>query len=400
MNHCGLPYPVQKCLSLLNESGYEAFVVGGAVRDMYLGRPIHDYDITTSARPEEMLQVFAAYKTIATGLKHGTLTVMFEGFPVEITTYRTETDYRDHRHPDAVAFTSELAADCARRDFTINAMCFHPLEGVIDFYHGEDDLREHIIRTVNDPAERFREDALRILRALRFAAELDFTIEPATAAAVHHARHDLSFVSAERIQSELGRLLEGPGRTRILQEFRDVTEVILPELQVLSAEDWQKLTAALPADALSGLAVLLAEVPDAATAMQRLKYSRHDQSLVLNLIARRHDPIASRRDLRFLLSSLTASDEQYAAFRAALDPDNDAADLLARMQAIRADGDCISLKKLAVHGTDIAALGFQDRQIHTVLHTLLDAVMRDEVPDEAGALKAYAARFLPGQEKK
>ena len=121
---------------------------------------------------------------------------------------------------------------------------------------------------------------------------------------------------------------------------------------------------------------------------------------MLNLIAHRHDPIASRRDLRFLLSSLTASDEQYAAFRAALDPDNDAADLLARMQAIRADGDCISLKKLAVHGTDIAALGFQDRQIHTVLHTLLDAVMRDEVPDEAGALKAYAAWFLPGQEKK
>ncbi len=386
MNHCGLPYPVQKCLSLLNESGYEAFVVGGAVRDMYLGRPIHDYDITTSARPEEMLQVFAAYKTIATGLKHGTLTVMFEGFPVEITTYRTETDYRDHRHPDAVAFTSELAEDCARRDFTINAMCFHPLEGVIDFYHGEDDLREHIIRTVNDPAERFREDALRILRALRFAAELDFTIEANTAAAVHRARHDLSYVSAERIQSELGRLLEGPGRTRILQEFRDVMEVILPELQAITAEDWQKLTAALPADALSGLAVLLAEVPDAAMALQRLKYSRHDQSLVLNLIARRHDPIASRCDLRFLLSSLTARDEQYAAFRAALDPDIDAADLLVRLQAIRLDGDCISLRMLAVTGADLQAAGLSGAAVGETLQELLKAVMEDRIANEKQAL--------------
>ncbi|MBQ6356084.1 MAG: hypothetical protein IJI52_03190 [Solobacterium sp.] len=178
MNHCGLPYPVQECLSLLNESGYEAFVVGGAVRDMYLGRPVHDYDITTNALPEQMKQVFASHRTVETGLKHGTLTVITGQMQVEITTYRTESQYGDHRHPDAVAFTSDLAADCARRDFTINAMCFHPLEGVIDFFHGEDDLRRHIIRTVNDPAERFREDALRILRALRFAAELDFTMKP------------------------------------------------------------------------------------------------------------------------------------------------------------------------------------------------------------------------------
>ena len=386
MNHCGLPYPVQECLSLLNESGYEAFVVGGAVRDMYLGRPVHDYDITTNALPEQMKQVFASHRTVETGLKHGTLTVITGQMQVEITTYRTESQYGDHRHPDAVAFTSDLAADCARRDFTINAMCFHPLEGVIDFFHGEDDLRRHIIRTVNDPAERFREDALRILRALRFAAELDFTIEAATAEAVHNARHDLSYVSAERVQSELGRLLAGPGRARILRDYRDVMEVILPELHVLCAERWLRLTEVLPDNPLAALAVLLAGTPDPSAALQRLKYSRHDQNTVQNLLAHRNDPVASRRDLRFLLSGLQAGHEQHAAFRAALDPDTDAADLARRLKEVCDDGDCITIGMLDITGTDLQAAGLRGAAIGRTLQELLAAVMEDRVVNEKTAL--------------
>lgn len=401
MNHCGLPYPVQECLSLLNESGYEAFVVGGAVRDMYLGRPVHDYDITTNALPDQMKQVFAAHRTVETGLKHGTLTVIINRMPVEITTYRTESAYGDHRHPDAVAFTSDLAADCARRDFTINAMCFHPLEGVIDFYHGEDDLHRHIIRTVGEPAERFREDALRILRALRFASELDFTIEAGTAEAIHNARQDLSYVSAERIRNELERLLAGPGHARILREYRDVMEVILPELQILDEEQWLTMVQRLRGDDPEVLlAVLLTAVQNPEDVLKRLKYSTADTRAVLNLLACRCDPVDTLYQRRLLLSRLCVPAGQYAAFRACLDPGQNKTELRASLQEILDRGDCISLKQLAVRGTDISALGFQGRQIRTILHNLLDAVMRDEVPDEAGALKAYAARFLPGQEKK
>ena len=175
-----LPSYVRKALRALNDAGYEAYVVGGAVRSWLLGIEIHDYDLTTSALPEEMEQVFHEQKIVETGIKHGTITVLFGRKPVEITTYRTETGYQDHRHPDHVAFTRSLKEDCARRDFTINALCYGLKDGLIDFYGGREDLQNFLIRTVGDPEQRFEEDALRVLRALRFAAQLGFEIEPET----------------------------------------------------------------------------------------------------------------------------------------------------------------------------------------------------------------------------
>ncbi|MBQ1447427.1 MAG: CCA tRNA nucleotidyltransferase, partial [Solobacterium sp.] len=202
-----LPAEILRLIGKLNEAGYEAYAVGGCVRDALLKRPTHDYDLTTDALPEEIHRIFQNEHIIDTGIKHGTVTVITGSIPVEITTYRTESAYHDHRHPDRVSFTRSLKEDCARRDFTINAMAYHPETGIVDWFHGMNDLQAKVIRSVNDPRERFNEDALRILRAVRFAAQLGFRIEEKTAQAVLDMKQDLQYISAERIEAELQKLL-------------------------------------------------------------------------------------------------------------------------------------------------------------------------------------------------
>ena len=192
-------------IDVLNKAGYEAYVVGGCVRDCLLGKTPHDWDITTSATPEEVKSLFS--RTIDTGLKHGTVTVMVEKEGFEITTYRVDGEYEDGRHPKEVVFTRNLAEDLKRRDFTMNAMAYNPSEGLVDLFEGELDLRRGIIRCVGDPEERFSEDALRMLRAVRFSAQLGFAIDEETRAAVRHLAPALSKVSAERIQSEISKIL-------------------------------------------------------------------------------------------------------------------------------------------------------------------------------------------------
>ncbi len=202
-----LPQPVAQALELLEASGYEAYVVGGAVRDALLKREVHDYDITSSASPAQMREVFSDFRTILTGEKHGTVTVMSSGMPLEITTFRVDGDYSDGRRPDSVEFTKSIREDLARRDFTVNAMAYSPKRGFCDPFGGAGDLAAGIIRAVGDPIRRFTEDSLRILRAFRFAARLGFEIEEKTLAAAKSERKRLPAVSAERKGSELLGLL-------------------------------------------------------------------------------------------------------------------------------------------------------------------------------------------------
>ena len=211
-----LPRDVIGLLQTLQSAGHTAYVVGGCVRDSLLGRTPGDWDICTSARPEEMRRLFADHQLILTGEKHGTVAVVLHGKPYEMTTYRLDGNYHDHRHPDAVQFVDDLPRDLARRDFTINAMAYAPGKGIIDLYGGRDDLAAGMIRCVGDPAQRFAEDALRILRALRFSARLGFALDEATAAAALQARDTLQSVSAERIYTEIDGLLGAPnaGPTR------------------------------------------------------------------------------------------------------------------------------------------------------------------------------------------
>ena len=225
-----LPSAVNFALSKLEAFGHEAYVVGGAVRDAMLGRAVHDYDITTSASPEEIKTVFSDFHTILTGEKHGTVTVVIEGMPLEITTYRVDGDYTDGRRPDSVEFTKNITEDLARRDFTVNAMAYSPTRGLCDPFFGADDLAIGIIRAVGEPVRRFTEDSLRILRGFRFAARLGFEIEEKTLAAAKSERKRLSAVSAERIGSEILGLLsaEGPSRSLTLMHSAHVLAEIMP----------------------------------------------------------------------------------------------------------------------------------------------------------------------------
>ena len=230
--HIRIPRNAEKILNRLEAAGHEAYVVGGCVRDAILGRVPGDWDITTSATPMEIKQVFRA--TIDTGIQHGTVTVLMEGEPFEVTTYRIDGEYEDGRHPKAVAFTASLQEDLRRRDFTINAMAYHPDRGVVDLYGGIQDLENRTIRCVGNAEERFGEDALRILRALRFASQLDFEIEEETRAAIGKLAGTLAKISAERIQKELTLLLQGRSCGRIRDAWTSgVTRVVLPEMDAM-----------------------------------------------------------------------------------------------------------------------------------------------------------------------
>lgn len=226
-----MPKNVDTAINLLQSAGFEAYAVGGCVRDSLLGKTPNDWDITTSAKPEDMKSVFADFHCIDTGIKHGTVTVVIDGEPLEITTFRLDGEYEDNRHPKSVTFTSDLGADLGRRDFTVNAMAYSKMTGTVDLFGGQNDLKNKIIRCVGDPDRRFNEDALRILRALRFASALDFEIEEKTAQSLLKNRALLGNISEERIAKELLKLVCGKGAKRILTDFAPVLFEILPELQ-------------------------------------------------------------------------------------------------------------------------------------------------------------------------
>ena len=226
-----LPPQVHTALDRLTVAGWEAYVVGGAVRDALRGCPAGDWDITTNAEPAQVERVFAGERLIETGLKHGTVTVLLDGLPLEITTYRVDGDYTDHRRPDAVRFTRSLREDLMRRDFTMNALAYNPRTGLVDICGGAEDIARGVVRCVGEPDRRFQEDGLRILRALRFASVLGFQIAPETAAAIHRSRALLQYLAAERVRSELTKLLCGQNVGAVLREFADVLAVPIPELR-------------------------------------------------------------------------------------------------------------------------------------------------------------------------
>ncbi len=217
-------------------AGYTCYLVGGSLRDVLLGLPLHDYDFTTSAKPEEVERVFQNYRVIETGIKHGTVTVLIDGQTYEITTYRLETVYSDHRHPDSITFASGLEEDLARRDFTVNALAWSPTSGLVDLYDGLADLEKRLIRAVNVPEQRFQEDALRILRALRFAAVLRFDIAPTTAAAIRKMLPDLAYVSTERVTTELDKLFNGAAAVKVLLAYPDLVNYSCPQLNLPPTE--------------------------------------------------------------------------------------------------------------------------------------------------------------------
>ena len=237
---------VRKIIDRLNAHGKRADIVGGCVRDFILGKEPYDFDITTDATPEEMLEIFSDMKTLDIGIKHGTITVILDGAPYEITTYRTEGDYADHRHPDTVSFSANLLDDLSRRDFTMNAICYNERDGLTDAYSGIADIRAGVIRAVGNPYERFDEDALRIMRALRFSATLGFKIEEKTASALREKAHLLSFVSMPRILAEWRRLVAGDYAYSLISEYSDIIGKIIGIDEGLRLINEEKFTSLSP----------------------------------------------------------------------------------------------------------------------------------------------------------
>ena len=225
-----LPESVKFIINKLIKANFKAYAVGGCVRDSLLGEEPHDWDICTNALPNETKSVFSEYKIIETGIKHGTVTLLIDSQPYEITTFRSETTYSDNRHPDNVIFEKNIDADLSRRDFTINAIAYNEHDGIIDLFNGQSDLKNNIISTVGDSDTRFNEDALRILRALRFASVLGFQIESNTKESIHKNKNLLKNVAVERIWVEFKKLILGKNNVEILREYADVISVFIPQI--------------------------------------------------------------------------------------------------------------------------------------------------------------------------
>ena len=393
----------------LQDAGYEAYAVGGCIRDSLLGIVPHDWDICTSAKPAEIKACFADCSTVDIGIQHGTVAVILDRQPYEVTTYRIDGEYKDNRHPESVTFTSNLREDLARRDFTVNAIAYNEESGIADFYGGESDLNKRLIRCVGNPDERFREDALRILRALRFASCYSFAIERNTAAAVHRNARLLRNIASERIQAELVRLLCGDGAEEILNGFRDVFAVFIPELAETFDFDQKNKHHCYDVFHHITHSVGLIEsdpIDIARNALSRLRFPSETIETCVTLIIY-HDvrfngtvPQVKRvlnklgdENMRRLFKvqyADTLSQSEYMREEKLRKIDT----AKAQFEQVMARQECFSLRQLAVNGRDLIAAGITDgREIGRVLAFLLDSVIDEALPNEKAALLSAAKEY-------
>ena len=400
-------------LSALHAAGYAAYAVGGCVRDSLLGRTAHDWDLCTSALPQQVMKLFGAEQCIPTGLQHGTVTIKYGGQLYETTTFRTEGSYTDGRHPDAVQFVPDVREDLARRDFTINAMAYNEAEGLVDPFGGQKDLQNGLLRAVGEPQQRFTEDALRILRLYRFAARFGFALDAATARAARQLAPHLDCISAERIQEELAKLLAAPQPGAYLEPA--VLAVVLPELTPAALEAAKPVVDACPAGEENlpvRWAALLGALGEADTrrVLKRLRCSNAciEETAVLVREAAGEGVCRSFSEekasahpgdipLRQLLGRYgLCTVERLCALCAALHPQNAPACALAAQRArqLEADGVCCRVSQLAVNGRDLMAAGIPaGPALRRVLEALLDGVIRAEYPNEKPALLAAAEKM-------
>ena len=392
-----LPAGAEFVLKRLHGAGYQAYVVGGCVRDTLLGRAPKDWDICTNALPQEMQRVFADCHVIETGLQHGTLTVMHNHEPFEVTTFRVDGEYTDHRHPDEVVFVSDVREDLSRRDFTVNAMAWSPETGVVDAFGGQEDLQKRLIRCVGEPEKRFDEDALRIMRALRFASVYGFAIDSATDAAIHALAHTLVGVAAERIRVELQKLLCGEGAGEILRAYPDVLQVIMPQLAKV---DWPSTVAAVEAVARTEtfrLAMLLHQLTpaDAKDVLVSLKPDNFTRDRVLMLVTNQDYPFQPTRHSLLTALSLFGETEVYEllAVREAKGA-KDVAPLRDVLGDVLQDGICYNVKDMAVGGRDMLALDAKGKAVGECLSHLLSRLLAEELPNDRDALLAAAKEHL------
>lgn len=402
-----MPQPVRDVIARLEQCGYEAFAVGGCVRDSLMGRTPGDYDVTTSARPDEMLRCFADWRVVETGLQHGTVTVVRGGMNIETTSYRIDGVYADHRHPTGVTFTDSLIDDLSRRDFTVNAMAYSDSRGIVDCFGGQRDLASRVIRCVGDPETRFREDGLRILRAMRFAATLDFAVDDPTAAAAFRLADLLTYISRERIFVELKKLLCGTAATRILHAFAPIAAGLFADTPESAIHFGADAIARLSdfadphdcpdaADPALRFALLFSALPEPAfrAAVRSLKMARSFENAVKMCC----DPLPvcvnphSVRELsRRLLGKYGLPGAvrrvlyDFARGEVAIADTRQKLDSLAAIDSAHLPN---TLRALAVTGADLTSRGITGADVGASLAYLLDGVLSDRFPNDRAALLA------------
>ena len=411
----------------LNKNGYECFAVGGCVRDALMGRKPNDWDFTTNALPDEITECFKEYKTIEVGKDYGTIAVISEGETYEITTYRCDGEYTDSRHPDSVTFTKSITDDLKRRDFTINSMAYSPIEGLVDPFNGQSDLAKKLIRCTGNPDERFNEDALRILRALRFSSVLNFEIEAETSDAVFRCMNKLSFVHPNRLRKEFMGIIMGSSCADILLTYKDVVSVFIPEIKPMfdlaqnnphhKYDVWRHTVAAMDnsvADEIVKLAVFFHDIgkPDAKTTDDKgidhfKKHQAISAEITRNVLTRLCFPNSVISDVCLLIKY---HDERFRKFSydikrvlAAMGPELfqklsliSFADIMGQSDYFREEklsnrdkmldesrriiesNECYSLSQLAVSGDDIISLGYSGKDVGIILNTLLKMVMKGD----------------------
>lgn len=433
-----LPENIQNCIDLLENAGFAAYAVGGCVRDACLGLTPHDYDLCTSALPEQTEAVFSAYRLVLAGEKHGTVTVITEDGPVEITTFRTEGGYRDNRHPDWVEFLPEIEGDLARRDFTVNAMAYSPKRGFADPFGGRGDLENHILRAVGDPASRFQEDSLRILRGVRFAARFDLTPEENTLNAMFSQRHLMEHLARERVFEELCKLLLA-AKAEDITRFAPLLAAVIPELAPMIGFDQHSPHHAY--DLITHTAHVVEGVPptlplrwaallhdtgkvttftrDATGRGHFYGHAKESAAIAGGILLRLKAPTALREEVVTLIGrhmtrlqperkwlrrqvskfgfsmveSQLALQEADMGSKGTGEDDGSAvfSEVRELLAELKAEDACLGLKDLAVNGNDLMALGFHGKELGTCLDALLEQVVDERLPNEKEALLDWAA---------
>ncbi len=437
-----LPFQISEILERLNRSGFDAYVVGGCVRDALMGIQPHDFDITTSALPNETERVFSDCRVIETGIKHGTVTVLYKGQSIEITTFRIDGEYADGRHPDSVTFSRNIEDDLSRRDFTMNGMAYNHKSGLIDPFGGGNDISSGIIRCIGEPSLRFSEDSLRILRALRFSSVLGFSIDERTAEAVKSHRSDLHKVSAERIFSELKQLLRGKDVRRVMLGFPEVFAEIFPPLaeqidydqgsryhNSTLYEHTARAVEAAPEDTALRLAMLLHDIGkprcrtvgedgechyyahadiSAGLAEELLRMLKCDNAMRDRVCAviKYHDlpPDPSKRIVKRRLATFGA--ELFRDIMRAELADGAAQSELGKTRVenalkcleiaeeIIAEQPCLRLKDLEISGKDLKGIIPPSPLMGKILAALLEEVVAEKIPNEKTALLKRAEELL------
>ena len=438
-----IPEYVSELMDILNNNGFESYIVGGCVRDALMGRQPKDYDITTNALPEQIKNCFAKYPTILIGEKHGTVAVVSKGHTVEITTYRIDGDYSDSRHPNQVQFTSDIAFDLSRRDFTVNAIAYSHESGFIDLFGGMEDIQNKVLRCVGSPEKRFDEDALRIMRAIRFSAELGFEIEQTTQKGIRDFKERLNNISKERIFTEFSKMLCGENARDVLCEYSYIITTVIPELKQSINFDQKNIHHCYdvythsahvvyncPCDLALKWAALLHDVakPEcffmgedgqghfyghaaksaqiAQTVLTRLKSSTALRKLVCELILI-HDREILNTDKaikRFLKSASShAADRIFdlkIADNASLAPPyrirvQELKLIRRRMEEIISSKECVSLNQLSIDGNDLIKLGVQPgKKVGVLKNKLLDLVIEGTVENTKSALEDVAKKLI------